>query len=96
MKKNVIHSQVHCFTVILMLQKLEFTKGGDSVPTTPTTGLPMVKIEEELHRLIVLEKRDNEQVFDWIESNVDDPTTKRSKFIRALMTCVCNSAFLGK
>ena len=56
----------------------------------------MFTIEEELHRLIVLEKRDNESVFDWIESNVDEPTTKRSKFIRALMTCVCNGAFLGK
>ena len=55
----------------------------------------MVKIEEELDRLIVLEKKDNETVFDWIESNVDEPTTKRSKFIRALMTCVCNSAFIG-
>ena len=79
----------------VLFQKLEFTKGGDSVPTTPTTGLPMVKIEEELDRLIVLEKKDNETVFDWIESNVDEPTTKRSKFIRALMTCVCNSAFIG-
>ena len=79
-----------------MFQKLEFTKGGDSVPTIPTTGLPMVKIEEELHRLIVLEKRENHQVIDWIESNVDDSTTKKSKCIRALMTCVCNDAFLGK
>ena len=84
-----------------MFQKLEFTKGGDSAPTIPKTGLPMVKIEmvkieKELHRLIVLENRDNDLVIDWIESNVDDPTTKESKFIRALMTCVCNSAFLGK
>lgn len=80
----------------LVDKKLEFTKGGDSVPTTPTTGLPMVTIEEELNRLVVVEKRDNETVFDWIESNVDEPTTKRWKFIRALMTCVCNSAFLGE
>ena len=55
----------------------------------------MITIEEELQRLIVVEKRDNETVFDWIESNVDEPTTRRSKFIRALMTCVCNAAFTG-
>ena len=43
----------------------------------------------------MIKKADNETVFDWIESNVDDPTTKRAKFIRSLMTAVCLSAIKG-
>ncbi|XP_053379539.1 eukaryotic translation initiation factor 4 gamma 1-like [Mercenaria mercenaria] len=74
---------------------LEYTNGGDSAPTTPTTGLPLKEIEVKLHELIVQNKADNESVFDWIEGNVDDPTTRRAKFIRALMTAVCYSAIKG-
>ena len=79
-----------------MLQNLEFTKGGDSAPTTPTTGLPILEISDHLHDLIVVKHADNEAVFDWIESNVDEPTTKKPKFIRTLMTAVCQSAIKGK
>ncbi|XP_052211936.1 eukaryotic translation initiation factor 4 gamma 1-like isoform X2 [Dreissena polymorpha] len=74
---------------------LEFTKGGDSAPSTPTTGLPIVQISERLHELIVDKRLNNEAVFDWIESNVDEPTIKSKKFIRALMTAVCTSAIKG-
>jgi translation initiation factor 4G len=80
---------------VFILQGLEYTSGGDSAPTTPTTGLPLSEIEVNLQDLIVKKKADNETVFDWIESNVDDPTTKRAKFIRALMTAVCLSAIKG-
>ena len=66
------------------------------MPTTPTTGLPLSDISDKLHDLIVVRKTDNEGVFDWIETNVDEPTTKRTKFIRALMTAVCNSAIRGE
>ena len=86
---------VNCFSCGFVLQDLEFTRGGDSIPSTPTTGLPMAEISEKLTDLIVGKKSDNETVFDWIESNVDEPTTKRPKFIRALMTAVCNSAIKG-
>ena len=77
------------------MQKLEFTK-GDSAPSTPTTGLPISEISNKLHDLIVMKKLDNESVFDWIETNVDEPTTKTHAFIRTLMTAVCNSAIKGR
>ncbi|XP_052760532.1 eukaryotic translation initiation factor 4 gamma 1-like isoform X2 [Mya arenaria] len=75
---------------------LEYTKGGDSAPTTPTTGLPLTEIADRLHDLINARREDNETVFDWIESNVDEPTTKKSQFIRVLMSAVCQSAIKGE
>ncbi|XP_045163531.2 eukaryotic translation initiation factor 4 gamma 3-like [Mercenaria mercenaria] len=74
---------------------LEHRDGGDCALTTPTTGIPLTDIEVKLHELIVQNKADNETVFDWIESNVDDPT-RGAKFIRALMTAVCYSAIKGE
>ena len=85
-----------CYPV---LQNLEFTKGGASAPatpTTPTTGLPILEISDHLHDLIVVKHADNEAVFDWIESNVDEPITKKPNFIRTLMTVVGQSAIKGK
>ncbi|XP_045163528.1 eukaryotic translation initiation factor 4 gamma 1-like isoform X2 [Mercenaria mercenaria] len=76
-------------------QGLEYTSGGDSAPITLTTGLPLKEIDVKLHELIVQNKADNETVFDWIKSNVDDPTTRKAEFIRALMTAVCYSAIKG-
>ncbi|WAR14177.1 IF4G1-like protein [Mya arenaria] len=32
---------------------LEYTKGGDRAPTTPTTGLPLTEIADRLHDLII-------------------------------------------
>ncbi|XP_062567019.1 eukaryotic translation initiation factor 4 gamma 1-like isoform X2 [Saccostrea cucullata] len=76
-------------------KKLEFTAGDDSQPSTPTVSIPMEKVQEKLQQLLTKEKADNEAIFDWIEESVDDKTIKGNKFIRALMTAVCDSAISG-
>ncbi|XP_056018647.1 eukaryotic translation initiation factor 4 gamma 3-like isoform X6 [Ostrea edulis] len=76
-------------------KKLEFTTGDDSQPSTPTVSISMENVEGKLHQLLVKEKADNEAIFDWIEECVDEVTVKSKKFIRALMTAVCESAISG-
>lgn len=68
---------------------------ADIVTSTPITGLSVARISEKLHELIVIQKADNETVFDWIDSNVNDASTKQPEFIRILITAVCYSALTG-
>ncbi|KAL3861767.1 hypothetical protein ACJMK2_007788 [Sinanodonta woodiana] len=75
-------------------KKLEFTKGGNSAPTSPTASMAIPKIEERLNDLITNKGCSNEEVFDWIEEEVDELTIKQQYFIRALMTAVCKSAVI--
>ncbi|KAL3861762.1 hypothetical protein ACJMK2_007784 [Sinanodonta woodiana] len=75
-------------------KKLEFTKGGNSAPTSPTASMAIPKIEERLNDLITNKGCSNEEVFDWIEEEVDELTIKQEYFIRALMTAVCKSAVI--
>ncbi|XP_071091109.1 eukaryotic translation initiation factor 4 gamma 3-like isoform X2 [Haliotis cracherodii] len=76
-------------------KSLEFTVGPDSPPSTPTSKVSIEWIKQNLAELLLKPKCDNEQIFDWIEANVPDETTKENRFIRALMTTVCSSAILG-
>ncbi|XP_078615201.1 eukaryotic translation initiation factor 4 gamma 3-like isoform X3 [Branchiostoma floridae x Branchiostoma japonicum] len=58
--------------------------------------LTMDRIQDELERLLMKDRADNEKIFDWIEASVDEATTKERTFIRALMTAVCRSAITGE
>ncbi|KAK3598299.1 hypothetical protein CHS0354_010275 [Potamilus streckersoni] len=73
-------------------KKLDFTTVGSSAPTSPTASMAISKIEERLNDLITDKGCSNEEVFDWIEGEVDELTIKQEYFIRALMTAVCKSA----
>ncbi|XP_076087139.1 eukaryotic translation initiation factor 4 gamma 3-like isoform X1 [Mytilus galloprovincialis] len=83
-------------TQFLKDKKLEFTTRDGSTPTTPTVRMPLERIQENLQDLVVEKVVRNEEIFDWIEANLDDFTTKDKKFIRALMTAVCSSAITGR
>ncbi|WAR14232.1 IF4G1-like protein [Mya arenaria] len=72
------------------------TKRGGSTLTTPSTGLPMTEIAERLHDLVVVRREDNETLFNWIESNIDDTAKANTQFIRELMTAVCQSSIKGE
>ncbi|KAL3861769.1 hypothetical protein ACJMK2_007790 [Sinanodonta woodiana] len=72
----------------------KFTKGGNSAPTSPKANMAIPKIEERLNDLITNKGCSNEEVFDWIEEEVDELTIKQEYFIRALMTAVCKSAVI--
>ena len=77
-------------------KKLDFTVADGSQPTTPTVSMPIERIQNTLQDLVVEKPVRNEEIFDWIEANLDDITTKDKKFIRALMTAVCSSAITGR
>eukprot|EP00105_Crassostrea_gigas_P013648 XP_011430027.1 PREDICTED: eukaryotic translation initiation factor 4 gamma 3 isoform X5 [Crassostrea gigas] len=79
----------------IIAQKVEFTAAGDCQSSTPTVPISMEAIQDKLHQLLIKENTDNEVIFDWIEESVDDPTIKSNKFIRTLMTLVCESAITG-
>lgn len=76
-------------------KKLEFTVGDGSQPSTPTATIPMEKVQEKLIILLTKQGATNEEVFDWIEANLDEKATKTKGFVRALMTSVCSSAISG-
>uniref|UniRef100_A0A8W8KBA4 Eukaryotic translation initiation factor 4 gamma 3 n=2 Tax=Magallana gigas TaxID=29159 RepID=A0A8W8KBA4_MAGGI len=79
----------------LCLLKVEFTAGDDSQPSIPIVSISMETIRDKLHQLLFKAKAENEEIFDWIEESVDDPTKNSNTFIRALMTSVCESAITG-
>lgn len=76
-------------------KKLEFTDGDGSQPSTPTATIPIEKVQEKLVGLLTKQGATNEEVFDWIEANLDEKATKTKGFVRALMTSVCSSAISG-
>ncbi|KAL7976161.1 hypothetical protein Chor_008258 [Crotalus horridus] len=84
---------VHTF---LLEQKLDFTV-TDS-PSSSEALSPRELSDEELNRqlenLIVDEEAGDEQIFDWVEANLDDRQMSSPTFLRALMTAVCKAALL--
>ncbi|XP_054649684.1 eukaryotic translation initiation factor 4 gamma 1-like isoform X2 [Dunckerocampus dactyliophorus] len=51
------------------------------------------ELTNHLDRLIQ-DKADNQRMLDWIEANLDEQQTASHMFIRALMTCICQSAII--
>ncbi|XP_055958553.1 eukaryotic translation initiation factor 4 gamma 3 isoform X2 [Patella vulgata] len=79
-------------TEFLADEKLEFTVAADSQPSTPVDKVSFETIQEQLLVRLRDVNFDNEHMFDWIEANIPDESTKNPKFIRTLMTVVCKSA----
>ncbi|XP_053383838.1 uncharacterized protein LOC123537351 [Mercenaria mercenaria] len=64
-------------------------------PSNRNTSAEISKVGAQLNDFILKDKKDNEMVIEWIDSNVDVSTRKQPRFIRALMTVICNSAIKG-
>ncbi|XP_027021188.2 eukaryotic translation initiation factor 4 gamma 3 isoform X3 [Tachysurus fulvidraco] len=73
-------------------QKLQFTLSdcADSVATKPR--LTTDELHRQLERLLLEDLASDEQIFDWVEANVDESQMSSSTFLRALMTAVCKAA----
>ncbi|XP_053725402.1 eukaryotic translation initiation factor 4 gamma 3-like isoform X4 [Synchiropus splendidus] len=75
-------------------QKLQSILSDSS--STETTLIRRVLSPEELscqlERLLLEEMASDEQIFDWVEANLDESQTSTSPFLRALMTAVCKAA----
>uniref|UniRef100_A0A8C1QLB8 Eukaryotic translation initiation factor 4 gamma, 3a n=1 Tax=Cyprinus carpio TaxID=7962 RepID=A0A8C1QLB8_CYPCA len=78
-------------------QKLEFTVSEVS-PVSLATAKPSLSPEElfkQLEHLLLEDMASDEQIFDWVEANLDESQMSSSPFLRALMTAVCKAAVKG-
>uniref|UniRef100_A0A672ZRZ7 Eukaryotic translation initiation factor 4 gamma 1 n=1 Tax=Sphaeramia orbicularis TaxID=375764 RepID=A0A672ZRZ7_9TELE len=73
-------------------QNVEFTLGDES-EKSKKKEMTAVELTNQLDRLIQ-DKADNQRIFDWVEANLDEQQTSSNMFIRALMTCICQSAII--
>uniref|UniRef100_A0A671TDB5 Eukaryotic translation initiation factor 4 gamma 3-like n=1 Tax=Sinocyclocheilus anshuiensis TaxID=1608454 RepID=A0A671TDB5_9TELE len=74
--------------------KLEFTV-SDVSPVSPATAKPSLSPEElfkQLEHLLLEDMASDEQIFDWVEANLDESQMSSFPFLRALMTAVCKAA----
>ncbi|XP_063173599.1 eukaryotic translation initiation factor 4 gamma 3 isoform X9 [Candoia aspera] len=82
---------VHAF---LMEQKLDFTETDSSSSSEALSKkeLSAEELNRQLEKLIVEEEAGDEQIFDWVEANLDEGQMSSPTFLRALMTAVCKAA----
>ncbi|GAA6232556.1 eukaryotic translation initiation factor 4 gamma 1 isoform X4 [Lates japonicus] len=73
-------------------KNVEFTLGDES-EKSKKKELSSAELSKQLDRLIQ-DKADNQRIFDWIEANLDEQQTSSNMFVRALMTCICQSAII--
>ncbi|NXE14827.1 IF4G3 factor, partial [Lophotis ruficrista] len=85
---------VHTF---LMEQKLDFTESdcSSSSEALSEKELSAEELNKQLEKLIVEEKANDEQIFDWVEANLDESQMSSPTFLRALMTAVCKAAIIA-
>uniref|UniRef100_A0A670ZUY9 Eukaryotic translation initiation factor 4 gamma 3 n=1 Tax=Pseudonaja textilis TaxID=8673 RepID=A0A670ZUY9_PSETE len=84
---------VHTF---LLEQKLDFTEtdSPSSSEALSPRELSAEELNRQLEKLIVEEEAGDEQIFDWVEANLDESQMSSPTFLRALMTAVCKAAVL--
>ncbi|GAA6107308.1 eukaryotic translation initiation factor 4 gamma 3 isoform X7 [Tachysurus ichikawai] len=75
-------------------QKLEFTLSDCSSPPDKdsTTKLSPEELNKQLEKLLLEDVVSDEQIFDWVEANLDESEMSSAPFLRALMTAVCKAA----
>ncbi|XP_030584963.1 eukaryotic translation initiation factor 4 gamma 3 isoform X2 [Archocentrus centrarchus] len=75
-------------------QKLQFLQSDSSNPEAalPKRILSPEEMSRQLERLLLEDVASDEQIFDWVEANLDESQMSSSPFLRALMTAVCKAA----
>ncbi|XP_048879401.1 eukaryotic translation initiation factor 4 gamma 3 isoform X1 [Brienomyrus brachyistius] len=84
--------------VFISKQNLEFTTPGflNLATTLSKRALSPEEISEHLEKLLLEDGASDEQIFDWVEANMDESEMSSSPFLRALMTAVCKAAVRGE
>ncbi|XP_046730719.1 eukaryotic translation initiation factor 4 gamma 3 isoform X2 [Silurus meridionalis] len=79
-------------------QKMQFTLSDCSSAHTapPMPSLTPGELRRQLDRLLLEDIASDEQIFDWVEANVDESQMSSSSFLRALMTAVCKAAVIDE
>ncbi|KAM9115677.1 eukaryotic translation initiation factor 4 gamma 3 isoform 5-T5 [Pangshura tecta] len=85
---------VHTF---LMEHKLDFTVSdcSSSSEALSEEELSADELNKQLEKLIIEDKANDEQIFDWVEANLDEGQMNSPTFLRALMTAVCKAAVIA-
>ncbi|XP_023209316.1 eukaryotic translation initiation factor 4 gamma 3 isoform X3 [Xiphophorus maculatus] len=75
-------------------QKLQFLQSEGSSPEEVQTKriLSPEELRRQLEKLLLEDMASDEQIFDWVEANLDESQASSSPFLRALMTAVCKAA----
>ncbi|KAF7658491.1 hypothetical protein LDENG_00012280 [Lucifuga dentata] len=75
-------------------QKLQFSLSDSSSSEAAVSKriLSPEELSHQLERLLLEDMASDEQIFDWIETNLDESQMSSSPFLRALMTAVCKAA----
>uniref|UniRef100_A0AAR2IYY5 Eukaryotic translation initiation factor 4 gamma, 3a n=1 Tax=Pygocentrus nattereri TaxID=42514 RepID=A0AAR2IYY5_PYGNA len=75
-------------------QKLQFTVSDCSSASSAASkpSLSSEELHKQLERLLLVDMASDEQIFDWVEANLDESQMSSSSFLRALMTAVCKAA----
>ncbi|XP_029991009.1 eukaryotic translation initiation factor 4 gamma 3 isoform X10 [Sphaeramia orbicularis] len=75
-------------------QKLQFVLSDGSGPEAALSRkiLSPEELSRQLERLLLEDMASDEQIFDWVEANLDESQMSSSPFLRALMTAVCKAA----
>ncbi|XP_072569528.1 eukaryotic translation initiation factor 4 gamma 3 isoform X3 [Paramormyrops kingsleyae] len=78
--------------------KLEFTISDCSSPTEALLKgeLSAEELSLRLEKLLIEDMAGDEQIFDWVEANLDESQMSSPAFLRALMTAVCKAAVKGE
>ncbi|XP_010160155.1 PREDICTED: eukaryotic translation initiation factor 4 gamma 3, partial [Eurypyga helias] len=81
----------------LMEQKLDFMESdcSGSSEALSEKDLSAEELTKQLEKLIVEDKANDEQIFDWVEANLDESQMSSPTFLRALMTAVCKAAIIA-
>eukprot|EP00066_Takifugu_rubripes_P022618 XP_011611884.1 PREDICTED: eukaryotic translation initiation factor 4 gamma 3 isoform X1 [Takifugu rubripes] len=75
-------------------QKLQSVLSDGSGPDAAQAKriLSLDELSQQLERLLLEDMASDEQIFDWVEANLDESQMSSSPFLRALMTAVCKAA----
>uniref|UniRef100_A0A670ZV76 Eukaryotic translation initiation factor 4 gamma 3 n=1 Tax=Pseudonaja textilis TaxID=8673 RepID=A0A670ZV76_PSETE len=86
---NILH-------LLCKQMKLDFTEtdSPSSSEALSPRELSAEELNRQLEKLIVEEEAGDEQIFDWVEANLDESQMSSPTFLRALMTAVCKAAVL--
>ncbi|XP_021565526.1 eukaryotic translation initiation factor 4 gamma 3 isoform X2 [Carlito syrichta] len=81
----------------LLEQKLDFIESDSSCSSEALSKkeLSAEELYKQLEKLIIEDKANDEQIFDWVEANLDESQMSSPTFLRALMTAVCKAAIIA-
>ncbi|KAK7132264.1 hypothetical protein R3I93_018728 [Phoxinus phoxinus] len=74
--------------------KLDFTlsDGSNLTEAVSKRTLSPEELNKQLEKLLLEDLAGDEQIFDWVEGNLDESEMSSPPFLRALMTSVCKAA----